>query len=56
MQNWKVKPQYVLLAGDGTYDYRNISTKQNQFVPTYQTKDDYLTSTASSAHDDFLLE
>lgn len=55
MQNWKVKPQYVLLAGDGTYDYRNISTKQNQFVPTYQTKDDYLTSTASSAHDDFFV-
>lgn len=57
MKNWQHKPSYLLLCGDGTFDYRNITTKQKQFVPTYQTIDDntHLTSTASSAFDDYFV-
>jgi Peptidase family C25/Propeptide_C25/FlgD Ig-like domain len=34
--NWTIKPEYVLLFGDGTYDYKNIEGKNNNFIPTYQ--------------------
>ncbi len=37
--NWQIKPFYVLLFGDGDYDYLN-TIKENvdkNFVPTYQT-------------------
>ncbi len=35
--NWQIKPFYVLLFGDGTYDYLNSEKINNNFVPTYQT-------------------
>ncbi|MCL6099127.1 MAG: type IX secretion system sortase PorU, partial [Bacteroidetes bacterium] len=35
--NWQIKPFYVLLFGDGTYDYLNSEKLNNNFVPTYQT-------------------
>ncbi|QQS34609.1 MAG: type IX secretion system sortase PorU [Ignavibacteriales bacterium] len=35
-QNWQIRPEYVLLLGDGDYDYRNIEGANNNFVPTYQ--------------------
>ena len=35
--NWQTKPFYVLLFGDGTYDYLNSEKMNNNFVPTYQT-------------------
>ncbi|ROL60967.1 hypothetical protein D9V86_08205, partial [Bacteroidetes/Chlorobi group bacterium ChocPot_Mid] len=38
--NWNKKPKFVLLWGDGHYDYKGISTKEINFVPTYQTEDD----------------
>ncbi|MCB0747967.1 MAG: type IX secretion system sortase PorU, partial [Ignavibacteriae bacterium] len=34
--NWDVKPEYVLLFGDGDYDYFNIEGKSKNFIPTYQ--------------------
>ncbi len=34
--NWSNKPKYVLLWGDGHYDYKQISTTAPNFVPTYQ--------------------
>lgn len=36
-KNWHTQPRFVLLLGDGTYDYRNIATRQKQFVPTYES-------------------
>ncbi len=36
--NWQVKPRYVLLWGDGHYDYKNISTTKTNYVITYQNK------------------
>jgi hypothetical protein len=39
-KEWEVKPQYVILLGDATYDYRNIVTTQKQLVPTMQREND----------------
>jgi Peptidase family C25/Propeptide_C25 len=35
--NWDIKPEYVLLFGDGNYDYKDIEGKNNNFIPTYET-------------------
>ncbi len=36
--NWQKQPQYLVLFGDGVYDYRGIGRGINQnFVPTFQT-------------------
>ncbi len=38
--NWTVPPEYVLLFGDGSYDYRHIELKDYiNWVPTYQIED-----------------
>lgn len=38
-ENWEVKPKLVLLFGDGDYDYYNVENVNQNFVPTYQTKE-----------------
>jgi len=38
-QNWTVKPVYVLLFGDGDYDYRNIEAYGKNFIPPYETQE-----------------
>lgn len=37
MTQWTVKPKYLLLFGDASYDYRNILRIDRNWVPTYQT-------------------
>jgi len=37
--NWTVGPDYVLLFGDGHYDYRNISVKDTNFIPPFEISD-----------------
>ncbi len=37
-ENWEIKPFYVLLLGDGDYDYLNFENYSANFVPTYQTE------------------
>ncbi len=37
--NWTIKPQYVLLFGKGTYDYKNIEKYGDNFVVTWQTEE-----------------
>ncbi|MDQ7054795.1 MAG: type IX secretion system sortase PorU [candidate division KSB1 bacterium] len=38
--NWAKKPSYVLLLGDGDYDYRNLSDRSDKnWIPPYQTTD-----------------
>ncbi|MFP4547151.1 MAG: type IX secretion system sortase PorU [Fidelibacterota bacterium] len=34
--NWSVKPEYVLLLGDGSFDHRNIKKSSNNYIMTYQ--------------------
>lgn len=36
-ESWTVKPFYVLLLGDGTFDYLNTVKDNKNFIPTYQT-------------------
>ncbi|MBL7999109.1 MAG: type IX secretion system sortase PorU, partial [Candidatus Kapabacteria bacterium] len=39
-RNWtSVKPAYVILWGDGHFDYKSISAINRNFIPTYQTDD-----------------
>jgi hypothetical protein len=38
-QNWDNKPRWVLLWGDGHYDYKQIRTQEINYVPTFQTED-----------------
>ncbi|MCX6168169.1 MAG: type IX secretion system sortase PorU [Ignavibacteriales bacterium] len=35
--NWQIKPSYLLLFGDGDYDYLNSEKLNVNFIPTYQT-------------------
>lgn len=35
--NWQITPEYVLLFGKGTYDYKNIEGYGDNFVPTWQS-------------------
>jgi len=51
-ENWQVKPLYVLLFGDGSYDYLNSEPKNNNFVPTFQTPNS-LYELSSYPYDDF---
>ncbi|MBK7103915.1 MAG: type IX secretion system sortase PorU [Ignavibacteriae bacterium] len=35
-ENWQIKPEYVLLFGDGDYDYLNIEEIGKNFIPSFQ--------------------
>lgn len=51
-ENWNTEPEYVLLLGDGDYDYFNLDGYGLNFVPTYQTKNS-LHELGSYPYDDF---
>ena len=35
--NWNVKPRYVLLFGDGDFDYKNVLAQDKNWIPPYET-------------------
>jgi hypothetical protein len=37
--NWTKMPEYVVLWGDGHFDYKNISTNKINYLPAYQTNE-----------------
>ncbi len=37
--NWTIKPEYVLLFGDGTYDYKNTEKMSDNLIPPYETSE-----------------
>ncbi|MFH1198339.1 MAG: type IX secretion system sortase PorU [bacterium] len=39
--NWQIKPFYVLLFGDGSYDVLDTEAKGNNFIPTFQTEESF---------------
>ncbi len=51
-ENWAMKPEYVLLFGDGDYDYFNTEGKNRNFIPTFQ-KTESLYEINSYPYDDF---
>lgn len=56
IRHWTRKPTYLLLLGDGSYDYRTISTKQKPLVPPYETDDgDAYDHINSSSFDDYFV-
>lgn len=56
--NWEIKPKYVLLWGDGHYDYKNISTKKPNYIVTYQSTNNSETfeATYSFTSDDYFVQ
>lgn len=52
--NWQIKPEYVLLFGKGTYDYKNIEGYNDNFVPTWQAVES-LALINSFTTDDFFV-
>lgn len=55
--NWDIKPKYVLLWGDGHYDYKNnLRLNITNYVPPYESIEpskDYYSATLSFTSDDF---
>jgi hypothetical protein len=52
--NWQIKPEYVLLFGDGDYDYKNIENNNKNFVPAFETEES-LNEISSFCSDDFYV-
>lgn len=50
--NWQIRPGLVLLFGDGDYDYLNIEGKNQNFIPTFQTRES-LAELDSYPYDDY---
>lgn len=38
-ETWQTKPEYFLLMGKATYDYKNIEGYGDNFVPTWETEE-----------------
>lgn len=55
--NWKKQSKYVIFWGGGHFDYRNIQTKKENFVPPYETEDDVnlINEISSSCIDDYFV-
>lgn len=52
--NWKIRPSYVLLFGDGDFDYKNIlSPIDPNWIPTFETAE--LDEGSSRARDDWFV-
>ncbi|MDT3696559.1 MAG: type IX secretion system sortase PorU [Ignavibacterium sp.] len=56
-ENWQIKPEYVLLFGKGTYDYKNLEGYSDNFVPTWQTVESniYINGGNSFTTDDYFV-
>ena len=51
VQNWTLKPKYVLLLGNGHFDYKNIRTTAPNWIPPYESVES-ITQINSYASDD----
>lgn len=51
---WSKKPSYVLLFGDGDYDYRNVEVVDKNWVPAYESKEG-LQQILTYTSDDFFV-
>jgi len=54
-ENWSPHPQFVLLFGGATYDYKSILGKRSTFVPTWQSLES-LDEIYSYSTDDFFAK
>ena len=55
--NWQIKPEYVLLFGKGTYDYKNAEGFGDNFIPTWQTQESLILVYGGDSYtsDDFFV-
>jgi hypothetical protein len=54
--NWvDPKPRYVLLFGNGHYDYKNISTSQRNYIPPWETLNSFETVDSYPTDDKFVM-
>lgn len=51
--HWTNSPRYVLLFGDGTYDYKGILVPGSNFVPAWETAESYDPIASYATDDDF---
>jgi hypothetical protein len=51
-QSWKVQPQYLVLLGDGTYDYRDLGRNGDNLTPPLLVHTRYGWFTSDSAYGD----
>ena len=53
--NWTIKPSYVILWGDGHYDYKNITSNKTNYIPPYESEDntDSFDAVSSYTSDDY---
>lgn len=56
--NWQIKPEYVLMFGKGTYDFRNVETYSDNFIPTWQSEESLILIFGgdSFSSDDFFVQ
>jgi len=54
-QNWAQPPKYVLLFGDGDYDYRRIIATGPEWVPPWETEESFIPLNTYSSDDQFVI-
>lgn len=56
-ENWQIEPEFVLLFGKGTYDYKNLEGYSDNFIPTWQTVESniYINGGNSFTTDDYFV-
>jgi hypothetical protein len=54
-ENWASPPKYVLLFGDGDYDYRRISTTGTNWMPAWETQESFVGIDTYASDDNFAL-
>lgn len=54
-ENWQVAPEYLLLFGKGTYDYKNIEGIGDNYIPPWETEEslNFVYGPNSYSTDDF---
>ena len=53
---WSKAPRYIVLIGDGTYDYRRITSTQQTYVPVYTDGEtDSYNDITTSVYDDYFV-
>ncbi|MBI3193527.1 MAG: type IX secretion system sortase PorU, partial [Ignavibacteriae bacterium] len=53
--NWSLKPKYLLLLGDGDFDYRGILTQRANKIPVWETGTEYDPINSYTTDDDFVI-
>ena len=53
--NWQIKPEYFLLMGKGTYDYKNVEGYNDNFIPPWETEESLILIYTANSYctDDF---